>query len=109
MLIGSELRKFPENAAYRVPPNGVTEHSNLNLSEDHTEQWLYVARGRSKDTTLVTGVGTPGGIAASATPPAGPLPSFTPPGRGAGTSNVVRDQASLAAVQVADIHGKPLK
>ncbi len=112
MLMGSELRKFPENAGYRVPPNGVTEHSNLNLSEDKTEQWLYVARGRSRDETLVTGIGTPGGIAASATPPPVPLPSFTASltasGRG-GNSNVVRDQASLAAVQVADVHARPLK
>jgi quercetin dioxygenase-like cupin family protein len=112
-LMGSELRKFPENAAYRVPPNGITEHSNLNLTEDHVDQFLYVARDRSRSESLVTGVGTPGGIAASATPPPGPLPSFTAtlqaaPG-GRGNMNVVRDQSNFAAVQVADVPGRPLK
>lgn len=46
MLIGSELREFPQNAAYLVPPTGVTEHANLNLSKDRVDWWLYLARGR---------------------------------------------------------------
>jgi hypothetical protein len=109
MLMGSELRKFPENVAYRVPPNGLTEHSNLNLSEDKTDWWMYVARDRSKQ-ELPTGVGAPGGIAASATPAPGPLPwAVVPSGRGGRNPNIVPDQTSLEAVQVADVHPKPLK
>jgi hypothetical protein len=45
MLIGSELREMPEDSAYLVPPTGITEHSNLNLSKERVEWWLYLARG----------------------------------------------------------------
>jgi mannose-6-phosphate isomerase-like protein (cupin superfamily) len=45
MLMGSELREMPQNSAYLVPPTGVTKHTNLNLSKDRVEWWLYVARG----------------------------------------------------------------
>jgi mannose-6-phosphate isomerase-like protein (cupin superfamily) len=45
MLLGSELREMPENSAYLVPPTGTVDHSNLNLSKDRTEWWIYVARG----------------------------------------------------------------
>lgn len=45
MLLGSELREMPENSAYLVPPTGFTDHSNLNLSKDRTEWWIYIARG----------------------------------------------------------------
>jgi mannose-6-phosphate isomerase-like protein (cupin superfamily) len=108
-LIGSELRKIPENAAYRVPPNGITEHSNINQNETEGQWWLYIARDRDKRTDLVTGVGTPGGIAASATPPPGPLPSAVIRAGGGNNPNIVRDGTSLPAVQVADIHSKPIK
>ncbi len=108
-LIGSELRKIPESAGYRVPPNGVTEHSNLNQNETTGQWWLYMARDRSKTPGVVTGVGTPGGIAANATPPPGPLPSAVNRARVGANPNIVRDGASLPAVQVADIHPKPLK
>lgn len=45
MLIGSELREMPQHSAYLVPPTGVTQHANLNLSKDQTESWLYMAHG----------------------------------------------------------------
>jgi mannose-6-phosphate isomerase-like protein (cupin superfamily) len=45
MMLGSELREMPQNAAYLVPPTGFTKHANLNMSKDRVEWWLYVARG----------------------------------------------------------------
>jgi mannose-6-phosphate isomerase-like protein (cupin superfamily) len=45
ILIGSDLREMGEDTAYLVPPTGKTDHSNLNLSKDKTEWWIYVARG----------------------------------------------------------------
>ncbi len=44
VLIGSELRDMPEDSSYLVPPTGKTDHSNLNLSKDKTEWFLYIAR-----------------------------------------------------------------
>jgi mannose-6-phosphate isomerase-like protein (cupin superfamily) len=111
MLIGSELREYPENAAYLVPPTGFTEHSNLNLSKDRVDWWLYVARGRGQAGNLVTGAGTPGGIAANATPSPEAPPAVTAPGGGgrggfARNPNIIRDQASTEA---ANVRSKPLK
>ncbi len=31
MMLGSELREMPQNAAYLVPPTGFTKHANLNM------------------------------------------------------------------------------
>jgi mannose-6-phosphate isomerase-like protein (cupin superfamily) len=45
MMLGSELREMPRNSAYLAPPTGFTRHANLNLTKDHVEWWLYVARG----------------------------------------------------------------
>jgi mannose-6-phosphate isomerase-like protein (cupin superfamily) len=45
ILMGSDLREMKENTAYLVPPTGKTDHSNLNLSKDKVEWWIYVARG----------------------------------------------------------------
>jgi mannose-6-phosphate isomerase-like protein (cupin superfamily) len=45
ILMGSDLREMGENTAYRVPPTGKTDHSNLNLSKTKTEWWIYFARG----------------------------------------------------------------
>jgi mannose-6-phosphate isomerase-like protein (cupin superfamily) len=44
-LIGSEIRKLPENGAYLVPPTGFTEHANLNDTKDQVDWWIYTARG----------------------------------------------------------------
>jgi mannose-6-phosphate isomerase-like protein (cupin superfamily) len=45
VLFGSDLREMPQNTAYLVPPTGKTEHSNINVSKDKTEWWIYIARG----------------------------------------------------------------
>lgn len=33
LLLGKEIRKMPIGTAYRVPPNGTTPHSNINVSD----------------------------------------------------------------------------
>ena len=45
ILIGSDLREMKEDTAYLVPPTGKTDHSNINVSKDKTEWWIYIARG----------------------------------------------------------------
>ena len=111
MLIGSELREMPENSAYLVPPTGYTEHSNLNLSKDKVEWWLYVARGSAAPrggngavTSAAPGRGP--NVAAANAPDAGQAPAANGNagrgGRGA-NPNISRD------VQQATIAGKPLK
>jgi mannose-6-phosphate isomerase-like protein (cupin superfamily) len=45
ILMGSDLREMKEDTAYLVPPTGKTDHSNINVSKDKTEWWLYFARG----------------------------------------------------------------
>jgi len=45
VMLGGELRELPEGAAYLVPPTGITDHSNLNLSKTNTDWWIYIARG----------------------------------------------------------------
>jgi mannose-6-phosphate isomerase-like protein (cupin superfamily) len=50
ILIGSDLREMKEDTAYLVPPTGKTDHTNLNLSKDKTEWWIYVARGPANAT-----------------------------------------------------------
>lgn len=117
MLIGSELREFPQNAAYLVPPTGFTEHSNLNLSKDRVDWWLYVARGRGNaGAPQTTSTASPGaaGVAANANSGgANPAASATVPGgpNGGGggrgrNPNIIRDQASVDA---ATVSGKPVK
>jgi mannose-6-phosphate isomerase-like protein (cupin superfamily) len=92
ILMGSELREMPQNAAYLVPPTGFTEHSNLNLSKDRVDWYLYVARGPQ--------------------PPAGAPTAAQNPGRGGGgrgansNPNIVRDRAS---VERATVLGKPMR
>jgi mannose-6-phosphate isomerase-like protein (cupin superfamily) len=95
ILIGSELREMPQNSAYLVPPTGFTEHSNLNLTKDHVDWYLYVAHGPiapagSQTTAQNAGRGGGGGG-----------------GRGANANpNIVRDRASVEAATVA---GKPIR
>jgi mannose-6-phosphate isomerase-like protein (cupin superfamily) len=92
ILIGSELREMPQNSSYLVPPTGSTEHSNLNLSKDRVDWYLYIARGPA--------------------PPPGSATTAQNPGRGGGRGrgansnpNVVRDRAS---VEQATVAGKPM-
>lgn len=85
MLLGSELRDMPENTAYLVPPTGTLDHSNLNLSKDKTEWWIYIARGPAP----VPGAPARGGRGGG--------------GRGNANPNLSRDTTA------ATIAGKPLK
>ena len=41
VLLGKQLRRLPMGSAYRAPPNGISAHSNINLS-DKTASLLYV-------------------------------------------------------------------
>jgi mannose-6-phosphate isomerase-like protein (cupin superfamily) len=50
ILIGSDLREMKEDTAYLVPPTGKTDHSNINVSKDKAEWWLYFARGPATST-----------------------------------------------------------
>jgi mannose-6-phosphate isomerase-like protein (cupin superfamily) len=97
LTLGSELREMPQYSAFLAPPNGFTEHGQLNTSKTQIEMWLYVAGGN-----------------ATAAPPAGaPRPGSNGGGRGpggggpgAGNPNLSRDQA---VVDQATVKGKPLK
>lgn len=92
MLLGSELRDMPENSAYLVPPTGTLDHSNLNLSKDKTEWWIYIARGPAPAPGAAGGRGGAGGRG----------PGGAGGGRG-GNANLSRDTAA------ATVAGKPLK
>jgi hypothetical protein len=72
-----------ENTAYRVPPTGKTDHSNINVSKDKTEWWIYIARSPVDPTARPQGAPNGGGR------PANP--------------NLSRD------TQAATIAGKPLR
>lgn len=85
MLLGSELREFDQNTAYLVPPTGTLDHSNLNLSKDRTEWWIYIARGPAP----VPGAPGRGGRGGG--------------GRGPANPNLSRDTTA------ATVAGKPLK
>lgn len=109
MLLGSELREFSESAAYLVPPTGVTEHANLNLSQDKVEWFLYVARGpagpsQGNSQTITsapntTAAGVNANVSSAGSPNAGR-------GGFANNPNIIRDQASVDAATIA---GKPLR
>ncbi len=43
ILMGSDLLEMKEDTAYLVPPTGKTDHSNINLSKDKTEWWIYLS------------------------------------------------------------------
>jgi mannose-6-phosphate isomerase-like protein (cupin superfamily) len=60
ILMGSDLREMKEDTAYLVPPTGKTDHSNINISKDKTEWWLYVARGPAATTPRPQGAGNGG-------------------------------------------------
>jgi mannose-6-phosphate isomerase-like protein (cupin superfamily) len=82
ILIGSDLREMAEDTAYLVPPTGKTDHSNLNLSKDKTEWWIYIARGPADS---------------------GPPPQNQPGPQRSSNPNLSRD------TQAATISGKPLQ
>jgi mannose-6-phosphate isomerase-like protein (cupin superfamily) len=113
MLMGSELREMPEDSAYLVPPTGITEHSNLNLSKDRVEWWLYVARGAAPlgpGNNQTTGI-TPGGTnvnAASANTSQGPTFNANA-GRGGGGAAFSRNPNLSRDTGPATIAGKPLR
>lgn len=83
ILLGSDLREMDEDNAYLVPPTGKTDHSNINLSKDKTEWWIYIARGPER-------------------PNAPPRPQNIPSAF-ASNPNLSRD------TQAATIAGKPLQ
>lgn len=83
ILIGIDLRDMEQNAAYLVPPTGKTDHSNINLSKDKTELWIYIARGPARANT--------------------PSRSQAPPPAFAANPNLSRD------TQAATVPGKPLQ
>jgi mannose-6-phosphate isomerase-like protein (cupin superfamily) len=60
ILLGSELFEMGENTAYLVPPTGKTDHSNINLSKDKVEWWIYIARGPATATPRPQGQGQRG-------------------------------------------------
>ncbi|SEB99332.1 cupin domain-containing protein [Terriglobus roseus] len=65
VLIGSELREMQQNSSYLVPPTGKTDHSNLNLSKDKTEWFLYIARSPVNPNAPPRPQGQGGGFAAN--------------------------------------------
>ncbi len=83
ILIGSDLREMDQDEAYLVPPTGKTDHSNINVSKDKVEWWLYFARGPQRPNTP-------------------PRPQ-TIPSAFASNPNLSRD------TQAATIAGRPLK
>jgi hypothetical protein len=47
-ILGSDIRKCDGPCAFLAPPNGLTTHSSMNLT-DHDEVWLYLARSRQPE------------------------------------------------------------
>ena len=90
LMLGSELRDMPQYSAFLAPPNGFTQHGQLNTSKTQIEMWLYVAGGNA--TAKPAGAGGGGGGGGR--------------GPGAGNPNLSRDQA---VVDQANVKGKPLK
>lgn len=93
--LGSELREMPQYAAFLVPPTGFTTHSQINLSKENVEAWLYIARGPGGTAPRAGGSG-----AAAAAPPA-------PAGRGGrGNPNLFTDPATI---DQATVRGQPIR
>lgn len=97
-LLGSELREMPQNSAYLVPPTGTIDHSNINLSKDQVEWWLYIARSPQAAGGGRGGGGGRGAGVAGASGGGGR-------GRGPQNPNISRP----GDVGEANIAGKPLK
>jgi mannose-6-phosphate isomerase-like protein (cupin superfamily) len=117
VMLGSELRELPEGAAYLVPPTGITDHSNLNLSKTNTDWWIYIARGPAnagggRGQQVTGNPGAPGNVnaAAGAAAPGGPVAAAGAGGRGGrggggrgANPNISRDTTE------ATVAGTPLK
>lgn len=102
-MIGSELREIGENTAYMIPPTGTIVHSNLNLSRDTPQWWLYIARfGPSP-------AGSAPPVNASSVPPTGGTPAFVPNGSRGGTAASGRNPNLSREVKGATVPGKPLR
>jgi mannose-6-phosphate isomerase-like protein (cupin superfamily) len=95
LTLGSELREMPQYSAFLAPPNGFTEHGQLNTSKTQIEMWLYVAGGNAA--AVLPAAARVGGAGGGRGPGGGP---------GAGNPNLSRDQA---VVDQATVKGKPLK
>ncbi|HWB00744.1 MAG TPA: cupin domain-containing protein [Pirellulales bacterium] len=89
ILMGSEMREMAQDQAYLVPPNGKTDHSNLNISHDRVESWVYIARGPATPGRGRGGQGGRGGAGRG--------------GRGPANPNLSRDTTD------ATVQGRPLK
>lgn len=51
VMLGSEVREMPPNAGFLSPPNSLTTHSQVNLTKDQTQKWLYFAHAVWKTAT----------------------------------------------------------
>lgn len=107
MLLGSELREFAQDTAYLVPPTGTIDHSNINLSKDKTEWFLYIARGPNPAPGSQNAGGGRGGQGGFAGFGAAGASGGRGGGRGGvgigGNANLSRDTTA------ATVAGKPLK
>jgi len=95
LMLGSELREMPQYSAFLAPPNGQTQHGQLNTSKTQIEMWLYVAGGNATATPPAPPAGAPRGGGGGGQR-----------GPGAGNPNLSRDQA---VVDQATVKGKPIK
>ena len=84
LLLGSELREMPQYSAFLAPPDGQTQHAQINTSKTQVEMWLYVA----------------GGNVGGRVEPGAPAPG------GRGNPNLSREQA---VVDQATVKGTPLQ
>ena len=44
ILLGKQLRKLPVGSAYKIPPDGKTPHSNINVSGDKTIKMFWLMK-----------------------------------------------------------------
>ncbi len=42
ILLGKQLRKLPPGSAYKVPPNGITPHSNINVTDKSIKLFWFM-------------------------------------------------------------------
>jgi mannose-6-phosphate isomerase-like protein (cupin superfamily) len=111
-LLGSELREIPRDGAYLVPPTGTIDHSNINLSKDKPEWWLYIARspqggGRGNNTTAATAPANPNDPAVAVNAAGGGAGRGGGGGRGRGPQNP--NISRPGEVGDATVPGTPIK
>jgi mannose-6-phosphate isomerase-like protein (cupin superfamily) len=44
ILLGKQLRKLPVGTAYKIPPDGKTPHSNINVSEEKSLKMFWLMK-----------------------------------------------------------------